>query len=193
MANINIDHWIAYLTMLREVELSSLVPIHFDNVRDVLWIESKGTYSHEAPVVGCVALGDPGMMERADNSGMFLFACAAGFPQPDRVGFSEATLALKIAKECRNENGKREFVYKLHYDLFPSGRRVLEMAGLRLDNDARLSEIRTDSFQRTVRALASAVPEYHRLVTALVETFPDNRDHRVVVPKRQAMAELVVA
>lgn len=193
MSDIDLDHWTAYLMMLRDIETASGIPIHFDNIRDVLWLRSNGTYPHDPPVAGCMALGDPEMITRSNEREMLLLACAAGFPQRDRAGFSEATLALRIARVFRNDQGKRDFVSRMHYDLFRSGRRVLEMDGLRLDNDARHNAIRPDAFAATVRSLASALPEYHRLVTALVETFPDNRALSVIAPKRQAMAELVVA
>lgn len=191
MSNIERNHWEAFLAMLLEVERDSGIPIHLKNVRDALWTQSHGTYPDEYPIAACAALGDRAMMERANDSGLILVACAAGYPQPKRSGFSAATLALKIVDVRRNEGG--EHAFPLHYDLFASSRRVLEMPGLRLDNDARLSQIRTDPFQATVRALSSAVPEYHRLVTALVETFPDKRDQRIVGPKRHALAELVSA
>jgi hypothetical protein len=191
MANIDQAHWNAFLAMLREVEHDAAIPIHFDDLTDVLWTQSGGTYSDEAPVVACVALGDQAMLERANESRMVLVACASGFPQPRRSGFSAATLGIKIVEIRPDEDGENSF--PLHYDLFPGGRRVLEMPGLRLDTEARLSNLRTDPFRATVRALSAAVPDYHRLVTSLVETFPDKGDQRTAGPKRHALAELVSA
>lgn len=184
-------HWNAFLLFLKATERGAVIPIAFDSIHDVLWTQRAGRYDDRQSSVVCTALADPDLLDRATESGFILVACSADFPQPSRQGFAAPTLSLRILEMPKEEGTGRTFPFA--YDLFADGRHVLELPGLRLDNEARLSRYKTGSISHDLMAMSTAVPEYLRLVTWLVESFPDKHDHRTMGPKKWALADLLSA
>lgn len=184
-------HWDAFLLFLKTVEQGAVIPIAFDSIRDVIWTQRAGKYDNQQSSVVCSAIADTDMLDRATESGFILVACSSDFPQPSRQSFGAPTLSLKILEMPKGEGAARTFPFA--YDLFADGRHVLELPNLRLDNEARLSRYKVGTISRELTAMSTAVPEYLRLVTWLVESFPDKHDHRTMGPKKWALDDLLSA
>ncbi len=159
-------HWNAFLLFLKTVERGAVIPIAFDSIRDVIWTQRAGKYDNQQSSVVCTAMADPDMLDLATESGFILVACSADFPQPSRQSFGAPTLSLKILEMPKDPGASRTFPFA--YDLFADGRHDLV-------------------------AMSTAVPEYLRLVTWLVESFPDRHDHRTMGPKKWAFEDLLSA
>ena len=189
--SINPAHWDAFLLFLKTAERDTEIPIAFDAIHDVIWTQRAGKYDDQQSSVICTALADPDMLDRAAESGVILVACSAGYPQASRQGFGAPSLALKVLEMPKEEGAGRTFPFA--YDLFADGRHVLELPGLRLDTEARLSRYKAGTIDHDLMAMSTAVPEYLRLVTWLIESFPDRADHRTTGPKKWALEDLLSA
>ncbi|MEI6510751.1 MAG: hypothetical protein WCO25_01770 [Candidatus Uhrbacteria bacterium] len=189
--SINPAHWDVFLLFLRTAARDTEISFALDTIRDVIWTQRSGTYDDRQPSVVCSALADPDLLDRATESGFILVACSAGYPQASRQSFGAPSLALKVLEMPKEEGAGRTFPFA--YDLFADGRHVLELPGLRLDTEARLSRYKVGTIGNDLMAMSTAVPEYLRLITWLVESFPDRSDHRTTGPKKWALEDLLSA
>lgn len=188
MSEIRREHWSRFMVLCEEVEAAGVTLLR-PNIREMLFDAMGGRFRQGQSVV-CAALKGP-LSDRANAAHLPLWAMSIGAPQMVRAGFDSASLAIKINDQTRGVIPSGQFYFPIAVDVLRSGRRVLEIYGLRLDSEqeANCRYSPRGSLLSDLNNILSAVPEYDALVRMLIERFPGEGKQLKKI-KQLALAEL---
>lgn len=185
------SHWNAFIDLLLEVQDLTGIDIDIEHIQATLG--GAGAPFPTGAAFGADALLDSELLTRSKLTGFELLAMAVGTPQY-RDGFDEPTLRLSIADTRATTIARMgQAVLPVSYDLFRGGRRVLEIYGLRLDQEAKHSSYYPrHTLESDLLQIWRVVPELGAMPQKLIASFPDNGDARIVRVKNVALTELYV-
>ncbi len=186
MSEIRPQHWSEFMKLCAEVEATGIA-LDLPNIRQVLFDKNGGQF-HPGKTLICSAMKGS-LSDQANAMRLQLWAMSCGAPQ-ERAGFDNASLALKIVDQTRTRPGGGMH-FPIALDVLRSGRRVLEIYGLRLDSeqDDNCRYSPRGSLLDDLGNMLLSIPEYDALVRVLIELFP-GEGKRLKKTKKLVLDEL---
>lgn len=162
-------HRRAFLHLCREIAQETGVPLSVEEITSVLGGQCGWEFP-EGRSQMCTATTHPVLLDASAHSGIQIVASLVGMPQI-RDGYDDNTFALKVV-DLRHLQESGLLPAPISPDLFPNGRQILEVAGLRLDTAGPSHFVRDTSIDVDLARYFDAIPGLRYFTIVLIRRFP---------------------